>query len=172
MRGLLSTYMLNKEIGISDIRFTKLCGMATKQRAAVETLAEYVTRVMQERKLSFQEVEDRSRRGGRRGISRGYVNQIASGKFQNPSRLLLLGLAHGLGVSEDEVFAVARGEASPAISEYNRGEYEKMFEDVQQELTPDEMQHFNRLMQIVRREVERMIEERPHATPRKKGSKS
>ena len=134
--------------------------MATKQakQAVRETLAEYVRRVRGEKRLSLEDVQRNSRRHGA-GISRGYVSQIENGYYRNPTPEKLRGLAAGLGVSEEELFALARGEASASISEFQQGEYEKMFEDVQAELTPDEMAHFNSLMAMVRREVDRMIRE-------------
>jgi transcriptional regulator with XRE-family HTH domain len=73
-----------------------------------EPLADYVKRIRQEKQMSLADVERNSRRHGQ-GISNGYVSQIENGQMTNPSLDALIGLARGLGVSEDELFAVARG---------------------------------------------------------------
>jgi len=71
----------------------------------IETLAQYVCRVVKERGLKHQQVREMS---GRK-ITDGYVRGIMTGKAKNPSVDKLKALARGLGVSEDEIFRVARG---------------------------------------------------------------
>lgn len=70
-----------------------------------ETLAQYVARVISEKNLRHHEVKEIS--GGE--ITDGYVRGIMTGKARNPSVDKLKALALGLGVSEDEIFRVARG---------------------------------------------------------------
>ena len=70
-----------------------------------ETLAQYVARIIKEKDLKHHEVKELS--GGR--ITDGYVRGIMTGKASNPSVDKLKALAQGLGVSEDEIFRVARG---------------------------------------------------------------
>jgi len=70
-----------------------------------ESLAQYVCRVFKERGLKHNEVREMS--GGK--ITDGYVRGIMTGKAKNPSVYKLKALARGLGVSEDEIFRVARG---------------------------------------------------------------
>ena len=84
-----------------------------------ETLQDYVRRVRIEKNLSAVDVETRSANT----ISDAYVLQIENGAAKNPSPEKLKALAKGLGVSEDEVFRVARGR--PAQPE---GVYEIMAE--------------------------------------------
>jgi transcriptional regulator with XRE-family HTH domain len=72
---------------------------------SVETLAEYVTRIMQEKKLRPKDVERRS--SGE--IDDAYVIKIMKGITTNPSISKTQALAKGLGVDEDELFRVARG---------------------------------------------------------------
>ena len=74
-------------------------------KADKETLAQYVTRVIKEKKLTHQEV----RKLARGKITDGYVRGIMTGKARNLSVDKLKALASGLGVSEDEIFRVARG---------------------------------------------------------------
>lgn len=72
-----------------------------------EDLADYLRRIRNEKGLSLRDVEVKS--GGR--ISKGYVGQIENrtvlGQSVTPQKLQALSV--GLGVSEDEIFAVARG---------------------------------------------------------------
>ena len=70
-----------------------------------ETLAQYVARIISEKNLKHHEVKEIS--GGE--ITDGYVRGIMTGKARNPSVDKLKALALGLGVSEDEIFRVARG---------------------------------------------------------------
>jgi|SRR6185369_6475960 len=70
-----------------------------------ESLAQYVTRVIKEKDLTHDEVKHLS--SGR--ITDGYVRGIITGKATNLSVDKLRALALGLGVSEDEIFRVARG---------------------------------------------------------------
>jgi transcriptional regulator with XRE-family HTH domain len=71
----------------------------------IETLAQYVARIIKEKNLKHHEVKELS--GGR--ITDGYVRGIMTGKASNPSVDKLKALSLGLGVSEDEIFRVARG---------------------------------------------------------------
>jgi transcriptional regulator with XRE-family HTH domain len=74
-------------------------------RPSGETLAKYVARIIQEKDLKHHEIKRMS--GG--GITDGYVRGILTGKAKNLSVQKLKALARGLGVSEDEIFRVARG---------------------------------------------------------------
>jgi transcriptional regulator with XRE-family HTH domain len=71
----------------------------------VETLAQYVTRIMQEKNLRPKDVE---RRSGDE-IDDAYVIKIMKGITTNPSISKTQALAQGLGVDEDDLFRVARG---------------------------------------------------------------
>jgi transcriptional regulator with XRE-family HTH domain len=71
----------------------------------VETLAEYVTRVMKDKNLRAKDVQNRS--GDK--IDDAYVVKIMKGITTNPSITKTQALAAGLGIDEDEVFKVARG---------------------------------------------------------------
>lgn len=70
-----------------------------------ESLSDYVRRVRSEKRLSTLDVE---RNSGNR-ITDGYVSQIENGYVKNVSPEKLQALARGLAVSEEEIFAVARG---------------------------------------------------------------
>lgn len=102
-----------------------------------ETLAEYVKRVRLDKRLSLADVERNSRRSGP-GISNAYVSQIENGQMTNPTIDALIGLAKGLEVSEDELFAVARGKnpADPAV-EHTR--LVEMYDDIPAQCQKDVM---------------------------------
>lgn len=82
--------------------------MDSKKR---ETLGDYVKRIRKEKNLTTTEVEARSRRGGKKGISNGYITQIENDPSINPSWNKLQALASGLGVSETEIAKVASGKS-------------------------------------------------------------
>ena len=71
----------------------------------LESLPEYVNRIMKEKGLKPKDVEIRS---GKK-IDAAYVFKIMNGDTKYPSVVKLQGLAAGLGVDEDELFKVARG---------------------------------------------------------------
>ncbi|HEY7913852.1 MAG TPA: hypothetical protein VIG62_18210 [Blastocatellia bacterium] len=87
----------------------------------IETLAAYVTRIIREKGLKQDEV----RRLSRGQITDGYIRGIMKGKAKNLSVDKLKALALGLGVSEDELFRVARG--LPAFSDSLKQEQEATF---------------------------------------------
>jgi transcriptional regulator with XRE-family HTH domain len=70
-----------------------------------ENLSDFVRRVRGEKALSTLDVE---RNSGNR-ITDGYVSQIENGYVKNVSPEKLQALAKGLAISEEEIFAVARG---------------------------------------------------------------
>jgi transcriptional regulator with XRE-family HTH domain len=82
--------------------------------AKPETLAEYVTRIINEKGLKHQEVRKLS--GGK--ITDGYVRGIMTGRADNLSVAKLKALARGLGVPEDDIFKVARGLPLDASRKY------------------------------------------------------
>jgi transcriptional regulator with XRE-family HTH domain len=105
----VSTTILGKNLPIVGSYHSSL--LAVNSRNA-EKLGEYVKRVRAEKGLSTTEVESASRKGSAKGISDAYVTRIENGYVTNVSPEKLHALAKGLGVSEDEVFAVARGESA------------------------------------------------------------
>jgi transcriptional regulator with XRE-family HTH domain len=119
-----------------------------------ETLSEYVRRVMREKKLTFKDVEERSRNT----VKIGTVSDIVQERTTNPTVSTLKALAKGLGQPEPEVFAVARGESLTEDPEYRRWKYASLFDD-SNKLTPEQMRRFETIMDIARREVTRMLEE-------------
>ena len=68
-------------------------------------LANYIARVLKEKRLSLRDVQAMSDSK----ITDAYVGSILRGRASNPSVEKLQALARGLGVDEDEIFRVARG---------------------------------------------------------------
>ena len=79
-----------------------------------ETIGDYIRRVMNEENLTFRNIESLSKGA----ISAGYVNDLVKGKTKNPSVAKLKALARGLGRTETEVIAIARGEAPERGSDF------------------------------------------------------
>lgn len=73
-----------------------------------ESLAEYVQRVRNEKSLSLMDVSRRS--GGL--IANAHISRIENGLVKSAGVEKLRALAKGLGVSEEEIFAVARGKVT------------------------------------------------------------
>lgn len=71
----------------------------------METLSEYIARIIKEKNLKVIEIQRRS--GG--NIKDSYITSLLNGETTNPSIEKLKALAVGLGVDEDEIFLVARG---------------------------------------------------------------
>lgn len=70
-----------------------------------EKLHDYIRRVRADKGLSTADVEKKSGFT----VTDGYVSHIENGRVKNVSPEKLRALAKGLGVSEEEIFAVARG---------------------------------------------------------------
>lgn len=70
-----------------------------------ESLGDYVQRIRNERNLSLMDVSRRS--GGL--IANAHISRIENGWVKSVGIEKLRALAKGLGVPEDEIFAVARG---------------------------------------------------------------
>jgi transcriptional regulator with XRE-family HTH domain len=87
----------------SNVRGSKQFGVKTEQ----ESLADYVRRVIRDKDLSYRKVAAQS--GGK--ISHATVSDIINGNQRDLKTETLIGLARGLGVSEEELFAVARGKS-------------------------------------------------------------
>lgn len=73
----------------------------------LERLSDYIARILNERRLTSYDVQTRS--GNE--IGQSYVVKLKNGDITNPSAQKLKALAKGLGVSEDELFAIARGKS-------------------------------------------------------------
>lgn len=80
-------------------------------RKKKEDLSDFVRRVRSEKKLSLMDVQRRSR--GQ--IASSYVSRIENAYILNVTPKKLRALGRGLGVSDDEVFAAARGSSANTL---------------------------------------------------------
>lgn len=105
-KSTMSTDISTIMVALSGGRDISLLGV-NNGHGSTEDFAAYVQRVRHEKRLSQRDVEHNSDRG----ISKGYIGQIENREVLSDSITpqKLRALARGLGVSEDEIFAVARG---------------------------------------------------------------
>ena len=89
-------------------------GKSNKQ-PKVETLGEYLKRIMSEKRLTMIDVQERSDKR----ITDAYIANIMKGIASNPSVDKLKALAVGLGEPEENVFKVARGVPLDGAQEQN-----------------------------------------------------
>lgn len=115
-----------------------------------ETLDIYVRRILKEKGLSLSDVERRA--GG--GISDSYICGIVNGHFGSLTVVKLKSLAHGLGVPEDEIFAVARGIPIQDSSEYMESEFASLFSKFKA-LSEKDKKEVASLLEMIDREIER-----------------
>ncbi|HKS41157.1 MAG TPA: helix-turn-helix domain-containing protein [Blastocatellia bacterium] len=79
-------------------------GKSNKQ-PKVESLGEYLKRIMSEKRLTMIDVQERSDKK----ITDAYIANLVKGIASNPSVDKLKALAVGLGEPEEDVFKIARG---------------------------------------------------------------
>lgn len=128
-----------------------------KKGAPPETLAEFVSRVMFEKRLTAAAVEERSKRGNKEGITRAYVSQIKNGRSLNPTKDKLRALADGLGISSTEIFSIAQGSPVKAESDEEVAAlFYRRFAEKYPRLGETQKQEIRRLLEIVDREIDRL----------------
>lgn len=134
-----------------------------KQR--VEGLADYVRRVRNDKGLSLLDVERRARQFGHE-IAGSYVNrienEIADAGGVTPKKLQALAI--GLDVSEDEIFAVARGKSLSGAEAFD-SEIAVLFNGFD-ELTDEDKLELLATVKMLANEVQRR-RPRPTKPPKK-----
>lgn len=114
-----------------------------------EGLDKYVRRILKEKGLSLSDVEHRSRGG----ISDSHISNIASGNFGSLTIGKLKALARGLGVPEDEIFAVARGVPLEDTREFQSSKFATLFHKYK-ELPAEDKKEVLTLLEMLDREIE------------------
>jgi transcriptional regulator with XRE-family HTH domain len=127
-----------------------------------EALSDYVRRIAFEKRLSYREI---AKRTGQR-ISHGTVSDIINRRSKDIKAETLKALAVGLGVPEEEVFAIARGKDPEGNPNFKKWKFAALFDEAEQ-LTPEQMAKFEILMEMARREVQRMLQEQAKESPPK-----
>ncbi len=115
-----------------------------------ESLADFVRRVRDEKNLSLTDVERQS--GGL--ITNGYVSRIENGFVLNPSPKKLQALAKGLGISEDQIFAAARGNGPQSEDELFRMMLDELYAK-RQEATGSEREFIDGNIRMLLNEMDR-----------------
>jgi transcriptional regulator with XRE-family HTH domain len=124
-----------------------------------EGLADFVRRMRREKKLSLADVHEQSGRE----IARSHVNRIENGETENLGLDKLRALARGLGVGEEEIFAVASG--------ITRGESDAFDSEIRvafqgfEELTDEDKRELLATVRMLGSEIQRR---RPKPQPAKK----
>jgi transcriptional regulator with XRE-family HTH domain len=115
-----------------------------------ESLDRYVRRVLKEKGLSYAEVEARSEGA----ISDSYIGNIVTGSVGSVTVAKLKALARGLDVSEDEIFAIARGHSPADLREFQKSRFVTIF-DKYKRLHADDQREMLILLEAVEHEIER-----------------
>lgn len=118
-----------------------------------ETLAEYLTRLMEEKNLSGYDIE----RITKKGITQSYVNRLKNGDNTNPSIDAIKALAKGLSVPEEQLSAIALG-YKLSDDDIERIELDAMYRK-RKKLSPKRKDEFRNILQMVDRELDRLYEE-------------
>jgi transcriptional regulator with XRE-family HTH domain len=100
----MSSTKVHASFSEGNVLFSKQSFVSREQ----ETLADYVRRVREEKGLSLNQVRIRS---GYQ-IANSYISRIENGEVTNVGLDKLQSLAKGLDVSDEEIFAVARGKST------------------------------------------------------------
>jgi transcriptional regulator with XRE-family HTH domain len=114
-----------------------------------EKLSDYVRRVLKEKGLSLSDVERRSSGA----ISDSYVSGIINGNAGSLTVVKLKALARGLGVSEDDLFDVARGLSPKSDRDYLESEFAMLFYKYR-DLSEEDRRAVISLLEMVDREIE------------------
>jgi transcriptional regulator with XRE-family HTH domain len=137
-----------------------------------ESLADYVRRIRNEKRLSTGDVHLRSSHIPDQRIAKSHISRIENGISKNPTTETLRALAKGLDVSEDEIFAIARGKAPRTEEELRQWKYAALF-DSAKKLTPEQVVKFEAVMEYVEHQVAQMLKEQEkNAIPRRKSKKA
>jgi transcriptional regulator with XRE-family HTH domain len=115
-----------------------------------ESLDRYVRRVLKEKGLSYAEVEARSEGA----ISDSYIGNIVTGSVGSVTVAKLKALARGLDVSEDEIFAIARGHSPADLRDFQKSRFATLF-DKYKRLHADDQQEMLILLEAMEHEIER-----------------
>lgn len=115
-----------------------------------ESLADFVSRVMNEKNLSGYYVERKSGKG----ISQSYANRIKNGEIRTPSAEKLNALAKGLEVPASELFAIVRG--APAQHSDLTHERLQTIEQIYGVLSGEKRESADYLIGLLEREFRRL----------------
>lgn len=141
----------NIKNGFPTVRNSKRGGVTAEH----ETLSDYLRRVIRDKDLSYRKVAQRS--GGR--VSHATISDIINGRQRDIKTETLIGIAKGLGVSEEEMFAIARGKSVSGDLQLNELRLLEYFRSLSEESQEDVLTYLE------------MLNGRRNAMERSKGGK-
>jgi transcriptional regulator with XRE-family HTH domain len=115
-----------------------------------ESLGVYVRRVLKEKGMSYSDVEGRSQGA----ISDSYIGNIVKGTVCSVTVGKLQALARGLDVSEDEIFAIARGTSTNDLRDFQKSRFAMLF-DKYKTLSGEDQEEIIILLKALEHEIER-----------------
>jgi transcriptional regulator with XRE-family HTH domain len=117
-----------------------------------ENLSDFIRRIRREKELPLEQVV----RNSGNLIAGSYINRIENGLVANPSTAKLKAIAKGLGISDEEIFAVARGKALDETS-LESANLRAFLADVER-LNPVDKAYFMETLKIFHNEVRARLE--------------
>ena len=138
----------------------------SSQKVDPTALAGYVRRTLDAKGMETSEVQERARRLGWE-IHQSYVSRIVSGKAGHLTVPKLQALAAGLGVSEDEIFAIARGIEKP--TSYTSTEFYVLYERASLLRDRWHSELIQQMVSMINRKAEEFLEEEAGDPPRDNG---
>lgn len=145
----MSSTKMHAIFSLENVLFSKQ-SFVNRER---ETLADYVRRVREEKDLSLNQVRVRS---GYQ-IANSYISRIENGEVTNVGLDKLRSLAKGLGVTEEEIFAVARGKTLNDIESVDAEM--ALFASRVKKLTPQQRRDFKVAWQMANDLLDRLEKE-------------
>jgi len=115
-----------------------------------ESLEQYVRRILKEKGLTYADVAERSQEA----ISDSYIGNIVAGSIGSLTVAKLKALARGLDVSEDEIFAAARGNSPADLRHFQKSRFATLF-DRYKKLSGEDQKEMLVLLEAVEHEIER-----------------
>ena len=146
----MSSTKVHEHFSVENILYSKQV-VVSRER---ETLADYVRRVRQEKSLSLNDVRVRS---GYQ-IANSYISRIENAEVTNVVLEKLRSLAKGLGVPEEEVFAIARGKLPSEDPNFDKSRFAELALKFDK-LPPDKRIDVEALINLLDREIERINRE-------------
>lgn len=154
----MSTIIFHELSSGVDVENDRHSAVKNQQAETIETLADYVQRVRNEKGFSLKKVEYQSDNGEDR-ITDSYVSRIENGLITNVSPRMLRALARGLCEPEDVVFAVARGKSLTETADPEDEEMQVFFYRYKN-LSKKDKDELRPSWEMFKREVERRNQKR------------
>jgi transcriptional regulator with XRE-family HTH domain len=161
----MSTIIFSETPNTFNVKYSKHFVVPIEKKE-IEDLADYVQRIRFDKDLSLRDVEKRS--NGK--ITGAYINNIENrlvlGNSVTPKKLSAL--ATGLGVSEEEVFAIARGKSTGEKVAFDEADVVARLYFKNKKLSPGRKKEFREIFAMVERDIDRRLLEQEKEEQAKK----